>query len=248
MIATIKIKERLVNVDFSKPLDISIPLISSENNPIAWNMEAPIISPVIEDTWIGKVSEGASINFNTIEFNPHAHGTHTECIGHITPHFYSINDTLKEFFFLAEVISILPESREKDKIITKSQIEKQLEGKSPEAIIIRTFPNSDSKLSKKYTNTNWPYLLEETAMFISELGIQHILIDTPSIDKEKDDGKLVAHKAFWNYPESPRLLATITEFIYVPNKVKDGNYLLNLQIASFQNDAAPSKPVLYKIV
>ncbi|MGO3156445.1 MAG: cyclase family protein, partial [Mesonia sp.] len=29
--------------------------------------------------------------------------------------------------------------------------------------------------------------------------------------------------------------------------VEDGNYLLNLQIASFHNDASPSKPVLYKI-
>jgi hypothetical protein len=30
--------------------------------------------------------------------------------------------------------------------------------------------------------------------------------------------------------------------------VLDGSYLLNLQIASFESDATPSKPVLYKIV
>jgi hypothetical protein len=41
---------------------------------------------------------------------------------------------------------------------------------------------------------------------------------------------------------------TITEFIYVPNKVKDGSYILNLQIAPFENDATPSKPVLYEIL
>jgi hypothetical protein len=29
--------------------------------------------------------------------------------------------------------------------------------------------------------------------------------------------------------------------------VKDGSYILNLQIAPFENDASPSKPVLYKI-
>jgi hypothetical protein len=28
----------------------------------------------------------------------------------------------------------------------------------------------------------------------------------------------------------------------------DGAFLLNLQIASFENDATPSKPVLYRIV
>ena len=74
-----------------------------------------------------------------------------------------------------------------------------------------------------------------------------MLIDLPSVDREKDDGLLLAHKAFWNYPEATRLDATITEFIYVSNKIEDGSYLLNLQIAPFHNDASPSKPVLYKI-
>ncbi len=42
--------------------------------------------------------------------------------------------------------------------------------------------------------------------------------------------------------------ATITEMIYVSDEVEDGDYILNLQIASFENDASPSKPVLYKIL
>jgi hypothetical protein len=35
--------------------------------------------------------------------------------------------------------------------------------------------------------------------------------------------------------------------IYVDDTVSDGSYILNLQIAAFENDASPSKPVLYKI-
>jgi hypothetical protein len=35
--------------------------------------------------------------------------------------------------------------------------------------------------------------------------------------------------------------------IFVNNEVKDGSYILNLQMASFENDASPSKPVLYQI-
>ncbi len=35
--------------------------------------------------------------------------------------------------------------------------------------------------------------------------------------------------------------------IYVNKDVQDGSYMLNLQFASFENDASPSKPVLYKI-
>jgi hypothetical protein len=35
--------------------------------------------------------------------------------------------------------------------------------------------------------------------------------------------------------------------IYVEDAISDGSYILNLQIASFENDASPSKPILYKI-
>jgi len=248
MIAKLKLKEKLVEVDLSKPLDISLPLIASEENPIAWYLDKPTIEPVRDGDWIGKVSEGASVNFNTIVFNPHAHGTHTECIGHITPEFYSINETLKTFFFLAEVITVAPEIQGEDAIISENQIKTLLKGKNPEALIIRTLPNTTSKKTRKYSNTNWAYLSEAAANYSKEIGVQHLLIDTPSVDREKDDGKLLAHKAFWNYPTSPRLEATITEFIFVDNRVKDGSYLLNLQIASFHNDATPSKPVLYEII
>ena len=44
-----------------------------------------------------------------------------------------------------------------------------------------------------------------------------------------------------------RLDCTITELIYVPDDIPDGLYLLNLQIASFEIDVSPSKPVLYQI-
>ena len=72
-----------------------------------------------------------------------------------------------------------------------------------------------------------------------------MLVDLPSVDPEVDAGKLSAHHAFWNYPDSPRKHATITEMVYVPDSMEDGNYILNLQIASLQTDASPSKPVLY---
>lgn len=235
----------MVTVDLSNPLDISITLEASKNNPLAWYLDIPKIEPVKTDNWIGKVSEGASVNFNNISFNPHAHGTHTECIGHITPEFHSVNEVLKNFFFITEVISVVPENSGEDRVISGNQIKNLLDGKHPEALVIRTLPNMESKKVQDYSNSNWPYLKQEAATFIREIGVQHLLIDLPSVDKEKDDGKLLAHKAFWGYPQSPRLNATITELIYVPDHIEDGRYLLNLQIAPFHNDASPSKPVLY---
>ena len=239
-------------IDLSKPIDISIPLSNTDKNPIAWYIEKPEIEPVKFGDWIGKVSEGSSTNFNNIFFNPHGHGTHTECLGHITREFYSINQCLKQFFFTAELISIEPEILNDDLIITKNQIEIALNSKIPEAIIIRTLPNLIGKKSKNYSKTNPAYLSEAAAIFIREIGIQHLLIDLPSVDREEDEGRLLAHKAFWNVNnvtdlnKDARLNCTITEMIFVDDVVQDGSYILNLQIASFENDASPSKPILYK--
>ncbi|KIA82631.1 cyclase family protein [Flavobacterium sp. AED] len=259
MLATIQHKDQTIEVDLSKPIDISIPLTNTDENPIAWYIEKPVIEPVVFGDWIGKVSEGkSSTNFNNIFFNPHGHGTHTECLGHITREFYSVNQSLKQFFFLAELISVVPERQGEDFVITLDSIKTALDvtlkfGIAREAIIIRTIPNLESKKQLKYSNTNPPYLNEDAARFIRESGIKHLLIDLPSVDKEHDEGKLLAHKAFWNVTDvnnlnaDARLDCTITEMIFVPSEVKDGSYLLNIQIASFENDASPSKPILYKI-
>ena len=233
-------------IDLSKPLDISLSLRGDDHNPVAWYLGAPKITPVRDGNFIGKVSEGASTNFNNIQFNPHAHGTHTECVGHITREFHSIHDSLKTFFFTTRLISIEPEKRGGDMVITEDQIKLKFSPGDADAIVIRTLPNYIDKRSKKYSHTNWPYLEESTAKYLKECGVKHLLLDLPSVDREKDEGKLLAHKAFWDYPKNTRMDATITELIYVPNKIEDGDYILNLQVASFENDAAPSRPVLYK--
>ncbi|MCP1995371.1 cyclase family protein [Flavobacterium sp. HSC-61S13] len=254
MKASITFLDKNYNVDFSQPLDISIPLSASEDNPIAWYQNMPEIKPVQDGDWIGKVSEGqSSTNFNNIFFNPHAHGTHTECLGHITFDFYSVNQHLKQFMFLAQLISVSPVVFGEDLVIGLAQIKEQWVDNQQTALVIRTLPNEEVKLHQKYSHANPAYLTEEAVVFLRESGIEHLLIDLPSVDKEKDGGKLVCHKAFWNIKDvvklnsEARLGATITEMIYVPTSVEDGSYLLNLQIAAFENDASPSKPILYRL-
>ncbi|MEL6824109.1 MAG: hypothetical protein AAFP70_20315, partial [Calditrichota bacterium] len=44
-----------------------------------------------------------------------------------------------------------------------------------------------------------------------------------------------------------RIRSTITELIFVPAEVKDGLYLLNLQLSPLPLDAVPSRPVLYQL-
>ena len=234
-------------IDLSKPLDISIPLRGDASNVNAWYVNHPKIEPHIEGDFVGKVSEGASTNFNNISFNPHAHGTHTECVGHITEDFHSVNQSLNQYFFKAEVITLAPEKYQDDFVISRKQLQYALGNKKREALVIRTLPNLKDKLSKQYSNSNPPYLLEQAAELLVEKGIEHLLIDLPSVDKEEDGGALLAHNAFWCTNGKIRKQATITEFVFVPNTVRDGKYFLNLQVAPFENDASPSRPVLYKI-
>lgn len=244
MKSLISINSGKFEVDLTKPMDISLSL--GKDFAGAWYLGKPEINPVKHGNWIGKVSEGASINFNLIEFSPHAHGTHTESYGHISEEFYSVNQVFTQYFFKAKLISLSAEKKNGDQILSLKNIAKFLQKNEADALIIRSLPNSEEKKSKNYDHSNWPYLEEKAAAYIRTCGVDHLLIDLPSVDRE--EGEVKAHRAFWNYPEKPRKNASITEMIYVPDEIADGFYLLHLQVANFHNDAAPSRPVLYEII
>jgi arylformamidase len=233
-------------VDFQKYYDLSIPIGHPAAGVSAWYVEPVSIKPVQTTNWIGSVKAGGAVNFTDVRFNPHGNGTHTECVGHISPEWQSINQELKEFFMLAEVITVIPERMGDDSVISCEQIVHKRKFPEAKALVIRTLPNGPEKTRQHYSNTNPPYLEPAAAQWMADHGIEHLLIDLPSVDREVDGGKLAAHRAFWNYPAAPRLQATITELIFVPEKVKDTLYFLNLQIAPFENDATPSKPILFK--
>ncbi len=234
-------------IDFNQPLDISIPLKEGMETVNAFYAPLLQIEPVRAGDFVGDMDEGGLLNFKNVQFNPHGNGTHTECVGHISPDGYTLNQCLKQFFFWAELVSIYPQKMENgDRVITLLQIQEALNKKNPAALIIRTMPNDDWKLRTNYSGANPPYLHHTATEYIVQQGIQHLLLDLPSVDREQDEGKLLSHKAFWQYPTHPRLQSTITELIYISNTIKDGTYLLNLMITSLELDASPSKPILYK--
>jgi kynurenine formamidase len=250
---TIKIAGSEYRADLSKPIDLSIPLKPGQTS--AWYVDDVKIEPVRTDAFTGSVKEGGSVNFRNILFNPHGNGTHTECLGHITPEVYSVNQAIKTYFSIAQLISVKPKKgfndedfcSDDDAIITLEQIKAALGNKIPAALIIRTLPNEFEKCTRKWSNTNWPQLNENAAKWMADNDVKHLLIDLPSVDRETDGGKLLCHHAFWQVPENPRMNASITELIYVPNEIKDGQYLLELQFAPFENDASPSRPILYRL-
>jgi kynurenine formamidase len=148
---------------------------------------------------------------------------------------------------MAQLVSATPRLQSNGDWMVMLEDIKPLLEKDIEALVLRTLPNISDKLHKAYSGTNPTYVEPALTAYLRENNIKHFLLDLPSVDREEDEGKLEAHHAFWNYPSAPRLDATITEFIYVKDEIQDGRYLLNLQIASFESDASPSKPVLYAI-
>lgn len=249
MIATINHSRGIYTIDLSKPLDISITIRPNKNNVNAYFAPQPFSEPVVANNFIGSTQLGGAVNFFNLTINPHGNGTHTECVGHIAKEDYFVTDCLDRHFFLCEVISVNPMIIEnRDEVIYKEQLKAHIKHHPTEALAIRTLPNDHLKKVAKYSGLNPAYLCPDAADYLRTQGIQHLLIDLPSVDREEDAGELAAHKAFWQYPQKPRTNATITELIYIPHTVPDGLYFLNLQVAPIEMDAAPSKPMLYSVI
>jgi len=235
-------------IETSELIDLSMTLQSSPENVRAWYVDPPRMEPVRANGFIGSIEEGGSVNFRDVYFNPHGHGTHTECCGHITREVYAVNDVLKEYFYRATLITVDPVKMENgDLLVQAAQIAPYLQKDFSDAVLIRTLPNAPDKKSMNYSGTNPCYFDIEIVDLLNEYGVKHFLVDQPSVDREEDGGALAFHHAFWNVPDNPNFERTITELIYVPNDVVDGTYILEIQLAAFQNDASPSRPILYKI-
>ena len=254
MKVTATIEGKKYTGDLNKPIDLSI-VTKEKDSCLAWHVPHMKITPVITDRFIGSVQKGGFVNFRNIIINPHGNCTHTESVGHISNEAHSVNNILKKFNFISQLLSVEPkilehdisnEQKKGDLQIDRSTFEGKISD-DVEALIIRTHPNNESKKNKNYNNTNWPYLTPEAAKYLRENGVLHLLIDLPSVDREEDEGKLLSHRAFWNYPEQIDLIRTITELIYVPEHIQDGFYMLNLSFANICNDASPSRPIIYEL-
>ena len=243
---TVSVKHNGVDykADLAKGIDLSIP-VSANGKLNAYYAKPVRMEPYVMGDWVGEVKQGGSVNYRDIFFNPHGNGTHTECVGHISETIHSINQNFKQFHCVAQLISIEPIELENGDFVIKPE---QLSGlEQTDAVIIRTLPNGGEKRNRNYSGTNPAYLLKETVEKLVAAGCKHLILDLPSIDREEDGGKLLGHKAFWNYPENPRMDCSVTELAFVPNEANDGLYLLNLQVAPFENDAAPSRPVIFPL-
>lgn len=248
--------------------DLSIGLRFNGEQPNAYGIGPATSTAYSNDNFVADTRQGGACNVALLSLVPHANGTHTECIGHLTDQPVSINKVFQPGLITAILITVEPRSISDtsdtyslldatDKLICLNDLEEainKIEIDSFEAIIIRTLPNGVSKKHRSYQKDRAAFFSTESMGFLAALKIKHLLTDLPSIDRDDDGGKLPNHRLYWNMAETGHELngesrseRTITEFVFAPAEVPDGSYLLDLQIAPFETDAAPSRPLIYPI-
>ena len=254
-------------IDTSQSVDLSIPYNFNGKQPNFYNVRKSKLSPLKTGADIWSVADGASCNVPEIFLNIHCSGTHTESVGHLLKNSGDIGSILKDGFLPTVLITVWTESFQstnenyhctingEESLITATSINSQYDkwkNLCPQALIIRTLPNIEEKQFLQFNESPPPFFSNDALKLIYHYGINHLIVDLPSIDRISDDGILGNHRIFWGdklNPHSevnPDSQKTITELTYIPNSVEDGFYFLNIQIPHFVCDAAPSRPLLHK--
>lgn len=254
--------------DLSRPLSIAIALEFNGAQPSFYGAPPASSTALRSGSFVGDVLQGGSCRCSTYSLTPHCNGTHTESIGHVVHEPVSVHATATDAFLVARVVSVTPEAAGSsgegpveagDRVITATQLQGATEGRPNaecNALVVRTLPNAIDKTVRRHEDDTGmpPYFTADAIRWIVAQGYDHLVVDLPSIDRAVDGGLLLGHRLFWGLPagsvtlaSATRPHATVTEFAYVDNTIADGLYLVNLQLAPFASDTAPSRPVLYPL-
>jgi kynurenine formamidase len=240
--------------DYARPLDLSIPLRFDAAQPSFFSDAPASATPLRAGAFSGAVRSGASCNCAVLTIAPHCQGTHTECVGHLTAEPFGLAELPPPVPLVARLVSVVPERRGVDHVITRQALESAAgrDGTWP-ALVIRTLPNDPDKRVRAYRGPSpAPWFETQAMQWIVARGVVSLVVDTPSLDRADDGGRLAAHRVYWGLPagarsarEASRPQALVTELAYVDDAIGDGDYWLGLQFPAFASDAAPSRPVLY---
>ena len=256
--------------DPSAPVDLAVTLQFGGPQPRFFATEAARAEPLRAGPFTGSVASGASCNCGVYTLAPHCHGTHTECVGHVTDNAAALAGLTPVPPALALLVSVQPEplgttSPEpggahvpSDPVITRALLAQAATRwlQAPwTALVVRTLPNDPAKRERQYAgDCPAPYFTPDAMRWVVERGVTSLVVDLPSLDRADDGGALAAHRVYWGLPagsvdaaRARRGRALVTELAYVPDSAADGLYLLDLHVPAFAADAAPSRPVLYPL-
>lgn len=247
---------KLHRLHHDEPIKLSSTLRFGDNPVNLYGVAPASAEPLRYGNSIARVNSGGACNASQVSFVPHCHGTHTECIGHILSMEKDVAELTFDPFIAATLIRV-PSTRygdsaenynasslESDQLITCEAIDTALQRvPSPylDALVIAS-ESASSGLP--------PYFSHEAMARIVSLGIRHLLVDVPSIDRIYDGGKMDNHHMFWGISDpseegARRAYCSVTEMVNVPPETQEESYFLAIHLPDLTGDALPSKPVLF---
>tara|TARA_B100000686_G_C16584519_1_gene859985 strand:- start:134 stop:910 length:777 start_codon:yes stop_codon:yes gene_type:complete len=240
---------KLYSLNMDNGVDLSIKNDFSGKGPIFYSSDWPKVEYARSSDFLGDIRKGGSCNVPIVSLNIHCTGTHTESSAHISENEKDIPEVCPKGLIPAYLVSISPKNANDTKelyhcklshelVITAESLKEKLFD-SFVALIVRTTPNDSSKIYRNYDRQPAPFFTNNAIDYIIELGIEHLLVDTPSIDKADDGGLLGNHRRFFKQGK------TISELLYIPNSIPDGLGFLQIQIPNWRLDAVPSRPIFY---
>jgi len=250
--ATISWKGDSLTVDLSCGKSLAINIDPDGAHPSFFSDTSARSRPLKVGSFVGDMSKGGSCNAEVFEFSTHSHGTHTECLGHICIEHQNVTEVIDQEPTLMRLTTIDCDSLGPDQVIPASLISDigQFDGN---ALAIRTRPNHPDKKSRNYDEApGFPVLSKDAMHALSSSHLIHLLLDTPSAD-HPDSEVLENHASWWGLDETvtpgvpDASKRSITEMIFVPDEIPDGDYWLELQLPPLLSDAVPSRPVIYPL-
>jgi len=253
----IKYNNKSYMIDLSMGQCISIPYNYNGEQPNFYNADAGTSEPMIQGNFVGNISNNKGCKVSIIKQNIHCSGTHTECVGHILDKNIFIHEILDQKYHFTKLLTLQPinakltkenyhcKLADSDFLITKKMIIDKVPDNCT-GLVIRTIPNDKSKKRINYSSKNTSFFTSDAIEYINNLGIKHLVVDMPTIDRYDDGGILGNHHLFFEKIEPYN--KTITELAFINNRIKDGLYFMSINIPPMMLDAAPSRVFLFKIM
>jgi arylformamidase len=258
-----------VELDLARPHGIAIEQHFDARQPRHFDAPPATSVPFVSGDFSGAVSRGASCNCRKLTLIPHCNGTHTEGVGHLTSDAHDVLQVVPPQPLPAVLLSVAavragsthedtrPLPQAGDLLVTREAITRAWPRGlpwQPRALLLRTLPNTPAKRLRDYSQEPAPYLTQQAVNDLVIRGIEHLVLDLPSLDRGHDEGFLTGHRLFFGLPKGSQALAdahrahcTVTELAWFDPQLPDGAYALSLQVPAFGGDAVPSRPLLYAL-
>ncbi len=260
-------------IDLAAPVSLARPVRFDGGGPRHFGAPAARTRPYAAPGFSGEVRRGASCNCATIELTPHCNGTHTESVAHLVDEPLDVCDLVPLGLMPALVISAEPVDARMtdedsdpapqpgDRLLTRAAL---LAGWpatlpfAPRALVLRSAARADAGDDDPGVDpggdASAPYLSRQLVGELVARGIEHLVVDLPSIDRGRDGGRLCGHRLFFGLPpgstrlaEAARRGCTVTEYARIPAALADGPCALQLTLPRLAGDAVPSRPLAFRL-